>query len=75
MIENTPGTRGGSGFRNQTLALKRRKKPKNQFFLVKNKNYKQKCLLLYISSIYVNIWGKQNSRFVSFPEMGQMQYT
>ena len=32
---NTPGTRGGPGGRDRTLAVKRRKRPENQFFFVK----------------------------------------
>ena len=33
---NTPGTRGGPGGRDQTLAVKRRKTPEDQLFFVKN---------------------------------------
>ena len=41
---NTPGTRGGPGGRDRTLAVKSRKTPKNHFFVVKkykftNENY------------------------------------
>ena len=32
---NNPGTRGGSGFRDQTLAEKAEQTPENQFFFVK----------------------------------------
>ena len=35
-MKNTPGTAGGPGGRDQTLAVKRRKTPENQFFFVKN---------------------------------------
>ena len=32
---NTPGSRGGPGDRDRKLAVKRRKKPKNQFYFLK----------------------------------------
>ena len=44
---NTPGTRGGPGGRDQTLAVKCRKTPENQFFFHKKKyalsRLDQKC--------------------------------
>ena len=34
-FDNTPGTRGGPGSRDQTLAVMRRKTPENQLFVIK----------------------------------------
>ena len=34
-VQNTPGTRGGPGGRDRTLAVKSRKSAKNHFFFVK----------------------------------------
>ena len=43
---NTPGTRGGPGGRDRTLAVNRRKNPQKSFFFVKiNKNYLKKIPL------------------------------
>ena len=61
-MTNTPGTRGGSGFRDRMLAEKEENRPKIIFFCKKLK------LQTKISSTYAKIWGKQNSRFVSFPK-------
>ena len=36
---NTPGTRGGSGFRDRTLFVKNGKNAQNLFFFVKYKTY------------------------------------
>ena len=39
LLNNTPGTRGGPGGRDQMLAIKRKKTPENQFFSWQKKNW------------------------------------
>ena len=57
---NTPGTRGGPGGRDRTLAVKSRKTPKNQLFCCKKIkitiNFKCICLL-----VMPKYWGKKFS--------------
>ena len=50
ITQNTPGTRGGSGGRDRTLAAKRRKKPENLCFFVKK--YTFETNFFYVSSEY-----------------------
>ena len=40
--ENTPGTAGGPGSRDRTLAVKSKKTPKTTFFLLKKKKLPKK---------------------------------
>ena len=73
--QNTPGTRGGSGFRNRTLAKKQKNARKSFFFVKKNNNY----LNIFILQIFLldmpKYWGKQISMHGSFPKVGQKQKT
>ena len=55
---NTSGTRGESGSRDRTLAVKRRKKRPKISFFCKNKNYNKKIFFLHISSSYAKIFGE-----------------
>ena len=56
--EYTPGTGGGPGGRDQTLAVKSRKKSgKSAFFRKKSQNYNFFCIYLLVMPKY---WGKQN---------------
>ena len=67
---NTPGTRGGPGGRDQTLAVKRRKNArKSVFFLVKIKNY-LKIYFLHISPSNAKILGETNFHTWEFPRSG-----
>merc|ERR1712128_408731 len=52
--ENTPGTVGGQGGRDRTLAVKSRKNAKKSSFFVK------KIFCLHISSSYAKILGETN---------------
>ena len=59
--ENTPGTAGGPGGRDRTLAVKSRKNTQKSFF----------CIYLLVTPKY---WGKQIFTHGRFPE-GQKQKT
>ena len=68
---NTPGTVGGPGGGDRTLAVESRKRPKNQFFFVKNKFYPKNIFLLFIYLLVMpKYWGKQIFSFESFPWSG-----
>ena len=60
---NTPGTAGGPGGRDRTLAVKSRKNARKSFFF---------CIYLLVMPKY---WGKQIFTHMSFPEVGQKQKT
>ena len=53
--KHTPGTRGGLGGRDRTLA----EKEENNFLFGKNKNYLKKNFFLHISSSYAKISGEK----------------
>ena len=61
---NTPGTAGGPGGRDRTLAVKSKKTLKNQ------PNYLKKLFFLYISSSYAKILGETNFHTWKFPRSG-----
>ena len=66
--ENTPGTAGGPGGRDRTLAVKSRKNArKSAFFLKKIKITK---FFLHISSSYAKIWGETNFQPREIPRSG-----
>ena len=74
---NTPGTAGGPGGRDRTLAVKSRKTAgKITFFSLKNKIYPKKifffCIYLLVMPKY---WGKIYFAHGRFPEVGQKQKT
>ena len=55
-------TRGGSGFRDQKLAVKSRKPPENLCFFEKNENYQIKCFSFFIFLVMPQCGGKQYFR-------------
>ena len=57
IICNNPGTAGGPGGRDRTLAVKSKKIARNSVFFLVMPKY----------------WRKQNFSLVSFPEVGQKQ--
>ena len=69
--KNTPGTAGGPGGRDRTLAVKSRKNAKKSFFFLKKKK------ITYFFFIYLLVmskyWGKQIFTQGRFPEVGQKQ--
>ena len=66
---NTPGTVGGPGGRELTLAVKSRKNgQKISFFSLKNKIYA--FFFLHISSSYAKIMGEKLFRTREFPQSG-----
>ena len=65
---NTPGTRGGPGGRDQRLAVKRKNARKSVF--AKNKNCLIKYFLLHRSSSYAKILGETNFQPREFPRSG-----
>ena len=69
---NTPGTAGGPGGRDRTLAVKSRKNVRKiTFFSLKNKIYPQKIFFfLHISSSYTKILGEQLFRTWEIPRNG-----
>ena len=67
---NTPGTRGGPGGRDRTLAVKRRKNAQKSAFFVKKKNYLKKYFFLHISSSYAKILGETNFHAQEIPRSG-----
>ena len=60
---NTPGTAGGPGGRDRTLAVKNRK-------TAGKKNYLNKYFFLHISSSYAKILGEKLFRTWEFPRSG-----
>ena len=66
--ENTPGTAGGPGGRDRTLAVKSRKNARKSVFCrKKNKNYPNFfCIYLLVMPKY---YGKQIFAHGSFPEV------
>ena len=65
-IYNTPGTTGGPGGRDRTLAVKSKKKTlENQLTIFL-------CIYYLVMSKY---WGKQIFTHGRFPEVGQKQRT
>ena len=76
-IYNTPGTAGGPGGRDRTLAVKSRKiPPKSVFFRKKRKKLTPPkyffCIYLLVMPRY---WGKQIFTQGRFTEVGQKQKT
>ena len=74
---NTPGTAGGPGSRDRTLAVKSRKNVRKiTFFSLKNKIYPQK---IFFFAIYLLVmpkyWVKNYFAHGRFPEVGQKQKT
>ena len=68
---NTPGTAGGPGGRDRTLAVKAEKtSKKSPFFLKKIKFTQKKYFFLHISSSYVKILGEQLFRTWEIPRSG-----
>ena len=66
--QNTLGTVGGPGGRDQTLAVKKRKNAKKSFFFRKKSKLPKKVyFFLHISSSYAKYWGKQIFTHGSFP--------
>ena len=63
---NTPGTAGGPGGRDRTLAVKSRKITKKSAFFVKKKNYLH-LFFLHISSSYAKMLGETNFRTLEIP--------
>ena len=64
---NTPGTVGGPGGRDRTLAVKSGKNGQKSFFFVK-KNYPN--FFLHISSSYAKILGETNFHAREIPGSG-----
>ena len=65
---NTPGTAGGPGGRDRTLALKSRKMAENNFFSHKKIGFTpKKYFFLHISSCYAKILGQKLFRTWEFP--------
>ena len=70
ILENTPGTAGGPGGRDRTLAIKSRKTAeKNTFFSLKNKIYPI-FFSSHISSSYAKILGGKLFRTWEIPRSG-----
>ena len=77
IVINTPGTAGGPGGRDRTLAVKSRKNVRKiTFFSSKNQIYPKK---IYIFLLYLLVipkyWGKKYFAHGSFPEVVQKQKT
>ena len=72
MFVNTPGTAGGPGGRDRTLALKSRKTLKKSAFSHKKIKITQTkyCFLLHISSSYAKILGEKLFRTWEIPQSG-----
>ena len=70
MKKNTPGTAGGPGGRDQTLAAKSRKISRKSFFFFVKK--KLPCIYLLVMPKY---WGEQIFAHKRFPKVGQKQKT
>ena len=68
---NTPGTAGGPGGRDRTLAVKSKKKSlENHPFFRGKKNYLKNIFFLHISSGYAKILGETNFRTLEIPRSG-----
>ena len=68
---NTPGTAGGPGGRDRTLAVKSRKnRRKSVFFRTKIKITPKKYFFLHISSTYAKILGETNFGTQEIPRSG-----
>ena len=68
LVANTPGTAGGPGGRDRTLAVKSKKiARKSPFFLGGKKNYPKNIFFLHISSRYAKILGETNFRTREIP--------
>ena len=69
---NTPGTAGGPGGRDRTLAIKTRKtaEKKHIFFLKKIKFTPKKYFFFHISSSYAKILGEKLFRTWEIPRSG-----
>ena len=63
-----PGTAGGPGGRDRTLAVKEKNTPKNQLFFVKKK--KLQLIFLHISSSYAKILRETNFHTREIPRSG-----
>ena len=59
-LTNTPGTMGGPGGRDRTLAVKIRKTAEKSVFFVKKINLPKKDIFLHISSSYAKKLGETN---------------
>ena len=74
--DNTPGTAGGPGGLDRTLAVKRKKIVRKSFFFVNKLKLPPKkyffCIYLLVMPKY---WGKNYFAHGSFPEVGQKQKT
>ena len=76
-LKNTPGTAGGPGGRDRTLAVKSRKNVRKiTFFSLKNKIYPPRILFFCIYLLVMpKYWVKNYFAHGSFPEVGQKQKT
>ena len=73
---NTPGTAGGPGGRDRTLAIKSLKRPKKTpFFLKKIKCTPKKYFFLHISSSYAKILGEKLFHTREISRRGSKQKT
>ena len=72
LLSNTPGTAGGPGGRDRTLALKSRKTIKKSFFFFRKKIKisPKKYFFLHISSSYAKILGEKLFRTWEIPQSG-----
>ena len=69
--KNTPGTAGGQGGRDRTLAVKSKKiARKSPLFLGGKKLPKKNIFFLHISSSYAKILGKTNFHAREIPQSG-----
>ena len=74
--KNTPGTAGGPGGRDRTLAVKSRKpSEKSPFFLKKIKFTQKKYLVCIYLLVMPKYWGGNYFAHGRFPEVGQKQKT
>ena len=75
--KNTPGTAGGPGGRDRTLAVKSKKnRSKITFFFRGKKNYPKNIFFFCIYLLDMpKYWGKQIFAHGRFPEVGQKQKT
>ena len=75
--KNTPGTAGGPGGRDRTLAVKSKKiARKSPFFFRGKKNYPKNIFFFYIYLLVMpKYWLKNYFAHGRFPEVGQKQKT
>ena len=74
--ENTPGTAGGPGGRDRTLAVKSRKNgKKNLLFFRKKIKFTPPIFFCIYLLVMPKYWGKNYFAHGSFPEVGQKQKT